>query len=169
MAGCMMCTTRSPRSTSTHSPVSSPSTDMIGNPFSFAFSRTCEASARVWRLEVAVATTTRSKRSDSSVVLNTLMSCALMSSSASTTVRCSLVMVIDDVLVGWGPVGAGRCRAPRKGGRGGSSAVQTAAFDVFRHAGRQQLPRHLALRQLAPQDGGGDRDRRHAEQHDIAA
>ena len=42
------------------------------------------------------------------------------------------------------------------------------ARDVLRHARRQQLPGHLAPGKLRAQDGGGDRDRRHAEQDDIA-
>jgi hypothetical protein len=60
------------------------------NPAAFTLSRTLLASARVWRLDVPLATMTRSNRLVSSSVLNTSMSWALTSSRASTMVRCSL-------------------------------------------------------------------------------
>src|SRR5258707_301906 len=85
-----MCTIASPQSTSTHSPTSSPSVLMTSPPFSLTLSRTLEASALVWRFEVPLATITRSNSAVRWLVLNTLMSCALTSSRASTITRCSL-------------------------------------------------------------------------------
>src|SRR5215471_902460 len=94
MAGCITCTTRSPRSTRTHSPASAPSTLTTCPPASLTCCATRYASARVWRFDVPLASTTRSNMSDSPIVLNTLMFWALTSSSASTTTRCSFLMSI---------------------------------------------------------------------------
>ena len=58
----MMWTIMSPRSTSTHSPVSSPSMPMTSPPASLTLSRTDAASALVWRLEVPETTAMRSNR-----------------------------------------------------------------------------------------------------------
>src|ERR1700733_9651881 len=70
--------------------MSSPSVLMTSPPFSLTLSRTLEASALVWRFEVPEATITRSNSAVRWLVLNTLMSCALTSSRASTITRCSL-------------------------------------------------------------------------------
>src|SRR6185437_9371925 len=85
-----MWTIASPQSTSTHSPMSSPSVLTMSPPASFTPSRTLDASALVCRFEVPLATTTRSNSAVRWLVLNTLMSCALTSSRASTITRCSL-------------------------------------------------------------------------------
>ncbi len=101
--GCMMWTTASPQSTSTHSPTSSPSTAITWPPASLTASRTEAASALVWRLEVPLAMTVRSNSSVRWVVLKTLMSCALTSSSASTITRCSLrISILSKKNVGAG-------------------------------------------------------------------
>src|ERR1700761_8054107 len=85
-----MWTIASPQSTSTHSPMSSPSVLTMSPPASFTLSRTLDASALVCRFEVPLATITRSNSAVRWLVLNTLMSCALTSSRASTITRCSL-------------------------------------------------------------------------------
>src|SRR5215467_7271827 len=94
MAGCITWTTRSPRSTSTHSPASAPSTLTTCPPASFTCCATRYASARVWRFDVPLASTTRSNMSESPIVLKILMLWALMSSRASTTTRCSFLISI---------------------------------------------------------------------------
>ena len=90
MAGCMMCATAEPQSTMIHSPLSSPSMRGLGKPASLTASRTLEASALVWRLEVPDATITRSNSGDRCSVLKTWMSCAFTSSRPSTMARWSL-------------------------------------------------------------------------------
>src|SRR4051794_6002748 len=91
----MMCTTMSPRSTSTHSPVSSPSMLTMWPPFSFTLSRTDAASALVWRLEVPDAMAIRSNMLVRWAVSYTRMSCALTSSRASMTAVCSFLISIS--------------------------------------------------------------------------
>ena len=73
-----------------HSPLSSPSIRGLGKPASLTASRTLEASALVWRLEVPDATITRSNSGDRCSVLKTWMSCAFTSSRPSTMARWSL-------------------------------------------------------------------------------
>src|SRR3569832_2757727 len=90
-----MWTIASPQSTSTHSPMSSPSVLTMSPPTSITPSRTLEASALVCRLEVPLATITQSNSAVRWLVLNTLMSCALTSSRASTITRCSLRISMD--------------------------------------------------------------------------
>src|SRR5450631_1794319 len=109
----MTWTMASPRSTSTHSPLSPPSTLTTWPPADLTFSATLEASERVWRLDVPLATITRSNRSDRCEVLKTSMSWALTSSSASTTSRCSFLMSMDPCvqLVGKNIIAHGRGQA----------------------------------------------------------
>src|SRR5512137_1858183 len=146
----MMCTTTSPRSTSTHSPASVPSTLITWPPASLTFSTTLEASARVCRLEVPLAMTTRSNSSVSPVVLKTLMSWALTSSRASTTRRCSLRRSI---------------RLP----------IQVMGANIVEHRRRHDLGQTVVargggrLRQQRADLGGRGVDRSHLDLDDAAA
>ena len=102
MAGCMMCATAGPQSTMIHSPLSSPSI-RAWETASFTASRTLEARALVWRLEVPDATITRSNSGDRCSVLKTWMSCALIVFRPSTMARWvwqRLLAAVSD-LVGW--------------------------------------------------------------------
>src|SRR5439155_25122918 len=74
----------SPASTSTQSPVCSPSTPMIVAPLALRLSRTWLASALAWRADSAVAMTSESYRLVSWRTSSTTMSRALMSSRAVT-------------------------------------------------------------------------------------
>src|SRR3989338_2974301 len=88
----MTCTTMSPRSTSTHSPDSSPSMPITSPPASLTLSWTLRAIDLTWRLETPVAITTRSNRGESLLVLSTSMSLPLMSSRAATAIFWSFLM-----------------------------------------------------------------------------
>src|SRR5574340_1341226 len=81
----MMCTTTEPRSSSTHSPDCAPSTPSTGAPSSLSFSSTWRASALVWRAESALAMIMQSVMEVRCDTSSTVMSRALMSSSAATT------------------------------------------------------------------------------------
>src|SRR5438874_920396 len=76
----------SPASTSTQSPVCSPSTPMIVAPLALRLSRTWLASALAWRADSAVAMTSESYRLVSWRTSSTTMSRALMSSRAVTAI-----------------------------------------------------------------------------------
>src|SRR5689334_148637 len=82
----MMWTTISPPSTSTHSPVCSPSTPRMVAPAPFSASRTCCDSAFTCRAESAVAMISVSYMEVSLRTSRTVMSRALMSSRAATAV-----------------------------------------------------------------------------------
>src|SRR5205085_598054 len=90
IAGCMMCATAAPQSTMIHSPFSSPSMRGLGKPASRTASRTLDASALVWRLDVPEATITRSNKGDRCSVLKTWMSWPFTSSRPSTMALWSL-------------------------------------------------------------------------------
>src|SRR5690606_40726065 len=67
---------------------------MMDSPCSRALLATLDARDRVWRLDAPLAMMTRSNRPVMWEVLNTLMSWALTSSSASMTKRCCCVRFI---------------------------------------------------------------------------
>src|SRR6266702_3901077 len=158
-----MCTIASPQSTSTHSPMSSPSVLMMSPPASFTLSRTLEASALVWRLEVPLATITRSNSAVRWLVLNTLMSCALTSSRASTITRCSLrismrLPVVQMMLKNIVPH------------RGGDMARGLGLILVLRFAARMlgEPPVHL-FAQMRANVGGRDVERKRRIDQQVAA
>src|SRR5450631_724372 len=148
MAGCMMCTTMSAQSTSTHSPLCSPSTPTISAPAAFTASRTCCANAFTCRLDSAVAMISVSYRLVSLRTSSNVMSRALMSSRAVTAVFCR------------------RLRRIRSG------PIQLVAFNICQNRRRKQT-RHLGAASGSPFERGAngrgrDRLRRHAYAHDGA-
>src|SRR5579872_6169348 len=157
-----MCTIASPQSTSTHSPTSSPSVLMTSPPFSLTLSRTLEASALVWRFEVPEATITRSNSAVRWLVLNTLMSCALTSSRASTITRCSLrismgLPVVQMMLKNIVPH------------RSGDMACGPGLVPVLRFAACEGEPLGHVFAQMRANVGGRDVERKRRIDQQVAA